>query len=337
MPKTKPATLYDVAQRAGVSYQTVSRVINGSPKVAKSTLRRVQKAIQELNYQPNKAAQMLVTRRSFTLELIMWGINYYGPAQMMSGVEHAARSLGYKLIYSNVEEQTPDQLAALFDNLGMVDALLVIAPIQNSQFDDLLNQCNKPYVKIGTEQGASGPSAIIDQRYGSQLAVQHLLSLGHEKIAEISGPLHWHDAYARHQSWLDALHARQIPADLTIEGDWTAESGYQAARELLTSGHKFSALVIGNDQMALGAIRALRECGLRIPQDVSLVGFDDIPEAAYFEPPLTTIRQDFRQLGRQSVEYLIEILRNDETPLQQHTLYPQLIIRQSTGPVERGG
>jgi len=333
MSNIKRATLYDVAEKAGVSYQTVSRVINGSPHVSPRTLQRVQTAIRDLDYQPNKAAQMLVTRRSFTIELIMVGAApaYYGPSQMMTSVEQAARLLGFKLIYSSIDSNAPDQMQYLIDNLGTVDGLIVIAPIQDDLIDNMLRLARRPFVKIGTEQRTSLPSVIIDQQHGSQLAVQHLFDLGHRHIAEISGPLNWHDAAARHQSWLTTLDEQHLETGLSIQGDWTAEGGYRAAQALLGRQSKFSALVLGNDQMALGAMRALREHRLRIPEDISVIGFDDTPESAFFEPPLTTIRQNFSTMGKRSVEYLVEMITDRETPPQQHILYPTLIVRQSTG------
>lgn len=327
----KPATLYDVAKKAGVSYQTVSRVINGSPHVSPKTLQRVQAAIRYLDYQPNKAAQMLVTGRSYTLQIITAGFGHYGPAQMIVGVERAAKSLGYRLLFSDTVDANPDDIQAAIDNLGHVDGNIIITPIQSEIYDYLAAACqNSHYVQIGTRIGGNTPSVVIDQMAGSRLATQHLIDLGHRQIAEISGPHDWHDAIARHQSWLATLQANGLIPALSAEGDWTAEGGYAAALALLESGAPFTGVIVGNDQMALGAIRALREGGLKIPGDVSVVGFDDIPEAAYFDPPLTTVRQDFLALGRQSVEYLVEMLKDPRTPLHQRILYPTFVERQST-------
>jgi len=332
MPSSKRATLYDVARHAGVSYQTVSRVINGNPHVSPQTLRRVQTAIRELDYQPNKAAQTLVTRRSYTLEMIILGGDFYGPNHMMSSVEHAAKALGYKLIYSNVENDTLEQMENLIENLGTVDGMIIIVPIRGTDIDTLLDLGHRPFVKIGTEHGAPGASVIIDQHYGAQLATQYLIDLGHRQIAEISGPLNWYDGRARHESWFSTLVANGLDTGLSVSGDWMAEGGYHAAQELLGRREPFTALFVGNDQMALGAMRALREHRLRIPEDVSVIGFDDIPESAYFEPPLTTVRQDFGTMGTRGVEYLIDLISNPEMALQQHVLYPQLIVRHSTAP-----
>jgi DNA-binding LacI/PurR family transcriptional regulator len=327
---SRRATLYDVARYAGVSHQTVSRVINGSPHVAPKTLRRVQEAIRALGYQPNKAAQALVTRRTFTLEVVAAGTMHYGPAQMVTSVQQAANASGYKLVLTYVEHMTLEQTRSVMDNLGDVDGVIIVAPIQEDIYESLTQMCPKPFVKVGAKPGAKLPSVIIDQHQGCRMAVQHLIELGHRHLAEICGPLHWYDALARHESWLDTLRVHHLEPGPVAPGDWTAASGYAAARRLLQTGPAFSALVVANDQMALGALRALHEAGLRVPDDVSVVGFDDIPEAAYFEPPLTTVRQDFTALGKQSVEYLVEMLRHPDAPLHQRMLYPSLVKRLST-------
>ena len=331
--QTKKATLYDVAESAGVSYQTVSRVINGSPHVSPQTLERVQAAIRKLDYQPNRAARTLASRRSNTLEVVFFGITLYGPTRMLTGVERSARELGYQLIYSNVEDDDPRVVEAAINSLSehLVDGAIMITPVQDPIFDDLIKVCRDvPFVQLDAPPDAKTPSVVIDQAYGSRLVTQHLIDCEHRHIAEISGPMYWHDAIARHKSWLATLERNGLAAGESIEGDWTAESGYQAARMLLKRNSTFTAIVAGNDQMALGAMRALREQGLNIPGDVSIVGFDDIPEAAYFEPPLTTVRQDFAALGKQSVEYLVEMIREREVAIHQRVLYPTLIERSST-------
>ncbi len=332
----KPPTVYDVAKKAGVSYQTVSRVINGSPHVSAKTLQRVQEAIRQLDYQPNKAAQMLVTGRSYTLQVVTAGFGHYGPAQMIVGVERAAKNLGYRLLFTDTEDANREDIQLAIDNLGHVDGAVIITPVQSEIYDVLTAACmDSHYVQIGTRVGSSPPSVVIDQLYGSQIATQHLIDLGHRHIAEISGPLDWHDAIARHQSWLTTLQANQLEPAASVVGDWTAAGGYAAAKALLDSAVPFTGLIVGNDQMALGAIRALRERSLHIPDDVSVIGFDDIPESPFFDPPLTTIRQDFLTLGRQSVEYLVEMIKEPLTPLQQRVLYPTFIQRQSTGAIQK--
>jgi LacI family transcriptional regulator len=334
-PRLKPkrVTLHDVARRSSVSYQTVSRVVNKDPHVSKETRRRVLSAIRELNYQPNHAARSLVTRRSHLLEIVTFGGHHYGPSQMVIHVEKAAREVGYNLIVTNITAMTAEQIREAIDTLSgrLVDGMILIMPVAGVEQDDLVALCNNiPFVTIDTRLGAHIPSVVINQHHGSQLATQHLIDLGHRDICEISGPQNWFGASARHESWRDTLLRAGLAPGISLEGDWSAVGGYNAAHRLLDEQASFTALVVGNDQMALGAMRALRERGLCIPDDVSIVGFDDIPEAVCFEPPLTTIRQDFEMLGSQSVEYLVDILKHPDPPVQQRVLYPSLVVRQST-------
>jgi DNA-binding LacI/PurR family transcriptional regulator len=335
MKKYRRNTLHDIAQHTGVSYQTVSRVINNHPNVSPETRARIQNAITELGYHPNKVAKSLVAKQSHTLAILAFGMDQYGPAQMVLNIERAAKYVGYDLIFSNVSEPSPNQVRKALDNLigRQVDGILSIASVQGTTYEELVELCRDiPIVQIDPELGLSVPSVTFDQRFGSHLVTEHLIKLGHRRISEISGPLNWFDAMARHQEWESSLLNAGIAPVKSVEGDWTAISGYQALHRLLESGHDFTALVVGNDQMALGAIRALREHNLRVPTDVSVVGFDDIPEAAYFEPPLTTVRQDFSQLGEIGVRYLLNrIQQPDETP-KQHIIFPQLIMRDSTAP-----
>jgi LacI family transcriptional regulator len=334
--RSKNVTLHDVAKQCGVSYQTVSRVINNHPHVSKETRHRILQVIRELDYRPNRAARSLVTQRSYTLGIIAFGSDFYGPAQMMTNVERAAKTRGYSLAFSSIADVTPEVIRQTIDNLSgqLVDGFVLITPVLGIQYDELVSLCaGIPFVQIDAELGAQVPSVVIDQRYGSQLATQHLIDLGHRKICEISGPLHWFGAVARHESWIATLEAAGIEPGLSKKGDWTSAGGYKAAHSLLDEGATFTALVVGNDQMALGAIRALRERGLCVPKDVSVVGFDDIPEAAYFEPPLTTVQQDFTGLGEQSVEYLVTLINNPDTPSHQRVLHPHLVTRLSTRQV----
>ncbi|HVO41435.1 MAG TPA: substrate-binding domain-containing protein [Aggregatilineales bacterium] len=336
--KDKPATLYDVAAYCGVSYQTVSRVINGSPQVSAKTRHRVLEAVKILGYQPNKAARTLVTRRSSMLEVITYGSDYYGPSQMMYGVERAARQAGYRLTFASLEGIAPQEIAGVVENLGTrsVDGTVIIAPVEDPIFEQIeaLYQ-GLPFLKIGTQVDPLTPSVAIDQAQGSRQATQHLIDLGHTCIAAIRGPEQWHDANARHTTWLATLRANGLePGGFEI-GNWSAQSGYEAAYRLCSAGIRFTALVVGNDQMALGAIRALRECGQRVPDDISVVGFDDIPEAAYFDPPLTTVRQDFAAMGQQAVAYLVQIINDPHTPAHQKLLFPKFIERSSTRAFER--
>ena len=335
MAASRRYTLHDVANRSGVSYQTVSRVINNHPYVAEATRNRVLKAISDLGYRPNRAAQSLAGHHSFTLGMTAFGMDYYGPAQMVINIERAARDVGYDLIFTSVSDTTLESIRTAVDHVRRweVDGLLMIAPTHEVTCEDLEALCgNTPVVQIGTRPGARAPSVVVDQALGSRLITEHLLALGHRQFCEISGPRQWFDAEARHQGWLATLREAAIAPGRALEGDWTARSGYALAQQLIAEGVPFTALVVGNDQMALGAIRALQEHGLRVPEDVSVVGFDDIPEAAFFSPPLTTIRQEFGMLGSKAVEYLLSLIADPDQPPEQRVTTPAFVPRQSAGP-----
>ncbi|MBI5957913.1 MAG: substrate-binding domain-containing protein [Chloroflexi bacterium] len=325
-------TLDDVARAAGVSSQTVSRVVNEHPYVSERTRRRVLEAIRKLDYRPNRAARSLATQQSHMLGIITYGFPFYGPAQMMRYVEQTARARGYGVSFATVNDLSLSEIGKALQNLGdhAVDGLVLITPVIGATPGELERLCGGiPLVRIDAELGSPVPSVVIDQRQGSRLATQYLIDRGHQRIGEIHGPLNWFGARARHDSWNETLLAAGLTPGPFVGGDWTARGGYEAAHQLLDQRISVTALVIANDQMALGAMRAIRERGLRVPEDVSVVGFDDIPEAAYFDPPLTTIRQNFPALGEQSVDYLITLIASPETFFHQRVLYTELIERQS--------
>lgn len=329
----KAITLHDVASLSGVSYQTVSRVINNHPSVAEETRKRVLKSIQELNYRPNRAARSLVTNRSDTIAIVSFGTTFYGPGQMLSHITQYAKNNGYRVSPSSVQKLGREEVTMALGDLHehLIDGIIMITPIISDfilEIKELVG--NIPFIQIDTKPQPGIASVMIEQAYGAKLAVEHLIGLGHRQIAEISGPLHWYDGIMRHQSWVETMEAHGLPSLMSVEGHWTAQSGYEGIQLLLKDGAAFTGLVVANDQMALGAIAALNERGFRVPEDVSVVGFDDIPESAYFLPALTTIHQDFSALGEQSVEYLVSLIKNPRTPLHQRVLYPELIIRNST-------
>ena len=333
MKKQQRNTLHSVAEYAGVSYQTVSRVVNHHPNVSQETRERVQQAIEALGYRPNKLAKSLVVRQSHTLGILVFGMSHFGPTQMMLHIERATKELGYDLIFSNVGKLAYEQIRKSLESLSerQVDGILALSPVANITYEMMVEVCpDIPIVQIDPEMGLNVPSVVVDQEYGSRLITEYLINLGHQKIVEISGPLNWFGARARHKMWAETMRNAGLTPGISIEGDWTANSGYHAVHRLLTEDRGFTAIVVGNDQMALGAIYALHEYNLAVPEDVSVVGFDDIPEAAYFRPPLTTIRQDFNKLGDAGVRYLLERIKNPDVQLRQHVLYPNLMVRQST-------
>ena len=328
--KPKAVTLNDVADASGVSHQTVSRVINNSPQVADATRERVLAVVAELGYRPNPAARQLVTGTSKTVGIISFGTDYYGPAQMVGSVERALKGRGYGFVFASIGSLSLHDIRGALRDLERhrVVGLILITPLLTVKLAEVQAMCqNLPFVMIDVCKGAKLPSILFDQAYGSEEATRHLLDLGHRDICEISGPLAWSGALERHQAWLRTLQQAGVTPGPSFEGDWTAESGYRAAQNLR---HPFTALVVGNDQMALGALAALRERNLRVPEDVSVIGFDDVPEARFYNPPLSTVRQDFGALGKQSAAYIVDLIEVRAGATEQVLLAPELVVRSST-------
>jgi LacI family transcriptional regulator len=330
---TKRHTLHDVAKKAGVSYQTVSRVINNHPYVAEETRQRVQAAIDALAYRPNRAAQSLAASATRTLGLATFGLGHYGMTQMMVQVEVTARTAGYDLIFTNLPDATPQDIenAAVYLRRWQVDGFLFIVPLIVMEKLPLKKLCdNRPVMLIGSQHSAPDIfSVAVDQVEGGRLAAQTLLRSGHRRIAVIRGPDAWRDADQRYSGFLATLAADNLSPVVSLEGDWSAFSGYQATRTLLNGGWNFTALFAANDQMALGALHALAEQGLRVPQDVSVVGYDDIPEAAFLHPPLTTVRQDFAALAQLGLDTLLKAVNNETVAERHQLIQPYLMERGS--------
>lgn len=336
--RKKAATLHDVARLAGVSYQTVSRVANGMPHVAPATLERVQKAIDELNYQPNRAARSLITGRSGALQVVAFEVGNLYP---LHAVLAAAQEHGYRASVSTLKDQhSITELRDLLYEIAshQVDGILLLMPWIDVSYEDLKRFTRGiPFVIVGADLGPGTASVLIDQARGTELAIHHLLELGHHRFAEISGRVDvYYDACVRHQTLLNTMQTHGLSTVASQGGNFSMRGGYQAVEQMLTAGASFTALVCANDDMALGALRALLDHGRRIPEDVSVVGFDNLPYAHYCNPPLTTVRQDFALLGRQGVEHLLTLIKEPLTPAYQRLLYPDLIVRQSSGPARDG-
>ena len=319
----------DVARLAGVSYQTVSRVLNESPSIRDSTKQRVLKVIGEIGYRPNQAARALVTSKSRTIGVLSSQTVHYGPTTSITAIEQAAREAGYRLSITNIASGDYPSIKAGLDYLlsQSVEALVVIAPQERvlEAIKDL--SLTVPFVTLQSTIRDSAHSLSVDQVAGARLATRHLIDLGHTEIMHISGPQDWIEAEARMQGFLDEINAADLRTRAPILGDWSAHFGYYAGLELLRF-RDFSAVFAGNDQMALGFMHACRELGLGIPGDISVVGFDDIPEAAHFHPPLTTVRQDFAEIGRRAVSLLIGELRGDRD-MNRDQIAPELVVRDS--------
>jgi DNA-binding LacI/PurR family transcriptional regulator len=327
--KTKRPTLRDVARQAGVSYQTVSRVINDSSHVSPLTRSRVLEAIDALGFRPNRAAQIMQTERSYTLEVV---IPYNGFNRVLYDMARTANQLGYHFVIAAID---PDDFAETLQSgpSRFIDGFLLIPFPLFDDHDELMRLTDGiPFVQIGARLGARLPSVSSDQAQGARLATRHLIELGHRDIAEISGPLFNYDGLDRHESWLATMKDSGLTPGPSAEGDFTIDSGYQAMNRLLAEGKRFTAIFVGNDSMAFGAYTALRARGFHVPDDVSIVGFDDIPEAAHFVPGLTTVHQDEELMGRLAVEYLVSLIEKPNTPAYQQVLIPKLVVRGTTRP-----
>jgi DNA-binding LacI/PurR family transcriptional regulator len=324
-------SIRDVARLAGVSHQTVSRVLNHHPSIRPETKQRVLDVMAELQYKPNRAARALVTSRSRTIGILSASSTQYGPASSIAAIEAAARASGYWVSTANIESADAPSIADALAHLAAqgIEGLVVIAP-QVRVFDTLASlSIDVPYVTMQSTGRDPDHALSVDQMAGARMATGHLIDLGHRSIYHLAGPQDWIEAEARMRGFLDEMSARDVPTTAPILGDWTAEFGYYAGRELLTV-RDFTAIFSSNDQMALGLMHAIRDAGLEIPRDVSIIGFDDIPEAAHFWPPLTTVRQDFAELGRRCVALLLGDL-DPAAPDYRGTIVPELIVRASTG------
>lgn len=315
--RSKPASIRDVARMAGVSHQTVSRVLNGHPSVREDTKARVLTAMSELRFRPSRAARMLSTRRSETIGVLAAAVgSHYGPASSVSAVEDAARERGFYATVAHLASVSPGAItAAVEDLLGQdVEGIAIVAP-RTAVLSHLASlPLTVPIVAAqGEQRDAEGiPVVSVDQQAGVAMVMRHLLSRGHRRILHLAGPSDWNDAQSRHRAYEAELTSAGLPVLDSVFGDWTSDSGYRVGRELLSragsGGLGFTAVFSANDQMALGLIHALLEAGLDVPGDVSVAGFDDIPESAHFWPPLTTVRQDFASLGQRCVATLIDAI-----------------------------
>lgn len=328
--RARVANIFDVARLAGVSHQTVSRVVNNVPNVRPATRARVEDAIKQLHYRPSTAARALVTKRSRTIGLITTGRLAHGPSSTMLAFNDAARKDRYTVsISSMVESDARSMRTAVELLLGQnVEAIVLVAghreALETIQAIDL----GIPLVAVESGARAGFHGVSIDQFAGARAATDHLVELGHTSILHVAGPFHSVDAAERERGWRASLSQHGLVAREPLVTDGSPSSGYHIGLKLLGE-RDFTAIFAGNDETALGLIHAFTANGISVPDDVSIVGFDDIPEAEHFLPALTTVRQDFEGLGRDIMSTLVELLR-DEGPVETPAVVPQLIVRAST-------
>ena len=326
----KKPNIYDVARLAEVSHQTVSRVLNNQPNIRPATKARVEAAMAQLGYQPNPAARSLVTAKSNMLGLLVSDTGLYGPAGMLNAMERQARQAGYFAITVAVRFDSPESWAEGLQHLSRmhVEGIATIA-LQS----EVLKMAAKimPNVKmvaIDTDDEASKVDSVgIDNLGGGYMATRHLIELGHCKILHIAGPVTSSEAQNRRRGYEQAMKEAGLEASI-VQGDWTAETGFRVGIELNLELTGYTGIFTANDQLSLGMLKAFNMRSVKVPNDVSLVGFDDIPESAYFNPPLTTIRQDFNQLGEVAIELLLSDLAGTKRK-KVETLKPTLVVRDS--------
>ncbi len=331
MHRSRP-TIRDVAREAGVSHQTVSRVINESADVLPETRARVEAAIETLGFRPSAIARSMAHGRTNTLACIAPNLTDYTLASVIEGAEIEARQNGYFLLSSSAND--PEAFRALVDELvghRRVDGLIVINPYMDERYQAIPE--NFPVVFVGAKShDKSICSVSLDDEKAAYDATKHLISIGHRQIALVTGPMEEDCSRDRSAGYARALAEAGIPVDLTmtIEGDWSATSGQDALLSLAEQGRLPSAIFAQNDRMALGVLHTARDMGLRVPEQLAVIGVDDMPLSSYFDPPLTTMHQDMPRIGLEATRMLLKVIDRLIEQCSQMKLSAQLIIRQST-------
>lgn len=327
---SRTANILDVARLAGVSHQTVSRVLNDLPNVRPATRARVEQAIAQLRYSPSPAARALVTRRTRTIGLVVPVAADFGPTSIAMHFNVAARAARYNVETVSSLDTDPAAVRAIVEGLlrQRVDAIVfVVIDVDVLELVRGLD-LSVPVVAAASAARRSPLFVSIDQYRGARAAVRHLAELGHERILHLAGPQRAADAIERVRGWRDELAERRLEVVAPIHGDWSAASGYRLGAELDVGPG--SAVFVANDHMAIGVLSALRERGLRVPDDVSVVGFDDVPESGYLYPALTTVRQDFAALGEHMMQKVLVAVEEPDSVTVDTPLPTRLVVRQST-------
>jgi LacI family transcriptional regulator len=344
MTTKKRITIHQVADEAQVSRQTVSRVLNNRPDVAPETRSRVQAVINKLGYAPSAIARSLSQQRSYSFGVVTAGLNYTGPSRTLHGITEKAEELGYGLLLKELLTFETNNVSSLLQWLyaRQVDGIIWAVPEvgdNRAWLDTQLPDLSVPTIFLTMSPRIGIPIVSVDNYLGGCLAVDHLLEIGRKRIAHVSGPETWWEARQRKQAWEDTLLKANLPVDdrFCEEGNWGPASGEIAIGKLLKSYPEMDAVFVGNDQMALSVVQVACREGIRIPEDIAVVGFDGIRESAYYWPPLTTVYQDQYLLGSHAVENLVNLVEQNQTPEEkqepihdQLTIKPELIVREST-------
>ena len=330
----RPPVMVDVARAAGVSQKTVSRVINNEPYVRPDVRDRVLEAARSLGYRRNSAARALISGRSHRIGVVSLGTALYGPASVLMALERAAASAGYSLAVATTRDGEAAGVQRAVDGLvdQGVEGIVLSEPIDEGPRAEV--RCPVPVVSFGQTRGLRGDDVLVtgsQGRAGGRRATEYLLSLGHQTVWHVAGPPGWHAARDRLAGWRQALGACGAAQPPVLAGDWMPASGYAAGRAL-AARTDVTAIFVANDDMAIGVLRALLDAGRDVPAEVSVVGFDDIPAAAYLHPRLTTMRQDFDALAIGGLDLLVRRLEDDVRPGPAVAAVDQLVVRDSTGP-----
>ncbi|PWD49876.1 LacI family transcriptional regulator [Serinibacter arcticus] len=328
----KPATIYDIAREAGVSHQTVSRYIRGYAGIMPATREKVAQAIQTLDYRPNLTARSLTTGRSHRIGALTHELGQVGPSHIVQGASDAAREAGYLLDIVALDASDPAAIQSALTLLMQHDLAGILALVSTDEMRRAFDRTQfvVPAVVAGESDESVAATRSQLTAVGVPALLTHLAELGHRQVIHIAGPDAWSAARNRSRAFEAAAETLGVTIVRTVQGDWSASSGYEAIIGLDPATIP-TALVAANDQMALGAMLALSEHGLRVPEDVSVTGIDDIPEAAYLNPPLTTLRLDFHADGAEAVTRLVDTIEGRETRAP-HGLVSELVLRRSTAP-----
>lgn len=341
MARNNKITIKDVAKAAGVSTQTVSRVLNNRPDVSPETRERVQVVIAEMGYAPNVLARSLSRGRSNTLGVVGFGLGYYGSTSVLTGIEKKANELGFSFILSLLDRFEVDRVDEIIRDLlsRQVEGIIWAVPGITDALQGLpqkLADIPIPVVFLNKAQSNDDIIAAMDNRLGGRLATQHLIEQGYRNIGIITGPLEWWEAQQRELGWREAMVEAGIDDldNLKVEGDWTAASGEVGLHALIAKAPDIDAVFVNNDQMSLGVFQAARRMGLNVPQDLGVIGFDDIPESGYFYPSLSTVRQNAEKLGAVAVEQMSQYIQANQNKQEFKPdiswVKPRLIVRKSS-------
>ncbi|MFE7843466.1 LacI family DNA-binding transcriptional regulator [Streptomyces sp. NPDC057474] len=329
-----PPRSADVARLAGVSRKTVSRVLNNEPYVSEEVRRRVLEAAEELGYRLNHAARALASGRNRSIGVVALGTAGYGTASLLVGIERAVRDAGYALRMVNTVDGEPDGIAGAVTSLleQGVDGIVVSEPIVEGEVQVGVDV---PLLFLGAPPAFTSARTLtvgVGAYALARAATDHLLDLGHPTVHHLAGPGQWYASKDRIEGWRAALVARGADEPPLLEGDWSPASGFAAGRELAADS-SVTAVFAAGDEMAIGLIHALREAGRRVPEDISVVGFDGNPVFAYITPPLTTVRQPFDEAAREGIRLLVHVIEAPETDLPPASEPPvELVVRGSTAP-----